>query len=60
MVLVRIEFKEGGNGVPHIAELRDDGAGNLKWYDNNSTLDLEGEYGVKVTHWKPIPDEEIK
>ena len=59
-VLVRIVFKEGGMGVPHIAELRDDGTGNLKWYDGDGATDLEERYGVRVTHWKPITDETVE
>ena len=55
-VLVRIEFKEGGLGIPHIAEMRD----SKIWYCAECKGNMEEALGVKVTHWKPIPDEEVK
>lgn len=54
-VLVRIEFKEGGKGVPHIAEFI-----NGVWYSSECEGNMEEILAVKVTHWKPIPDEEVR
>lgn len=54
-VLVRIVYEDGNTGVPRVAELR-----NGEWYSIESDLPMESTLGLKVTHWKPIPDEEIK
>lgn len=54
-VLVRIEYKEGGTGIPHIAELV-----NGVWQRAGGDGDMEETLAVKVTHWKPIPDEDVK
>lgn len=49
-VLVKIEFNDGGNGVPHIAELI-----NGKWhFQGLDSFDAEKTLGLKVTHWRPI------
>lgn len=54
-VLVRIEFQDGVLDVPRIAELI-----NGYWHCPGVDGNMEETLDVKVTHWKPIPDEEVK
>lgn len=53
-VIVKTEFNEGGNGVPHVAELI-----NEKWhFQCLDSSDAEEELALKVTDWMPVEDRE--
>lgn len=56
-VLVRILPKEGPKGIPVviIAEFR-----NSVWKLDGRKENIEEMLKVKVTHWKPIPNEEVE
>jgi len=54
-VLVRVDPIEGHKGIPIIADLK-----NGVWQFIGRKGNMEEILGVKVTHWKPIPNEEVK